>query len=99
MKLKDNFVRLSMLVFVVCLSGTATVGNAQSKIHISGYGNMHYMDHNGMPVFIGKRDMNNEEPKRIMHRMNVTGVTPECSELQTWFWLMRQPWISTKPLI
>ena len=58
MKLKANFVRLSMLVLVFLL-GTATFGNAQSKIHISGYGNTHYMDHNGMPVFVGKRDMNN----------------------------------------
>lgn len=58
MKLKANFVRLSMLVSVFLL-GTAAFGNAQSKIHISGYGNTHYMDHNGMPVFVGKRDMNN----------------------------------------
>ena len=59
MKLTSNFIRLSMLVLGLFLLGTATVGNAQSKIHISGYGNVHYMDHDGMPVFVGKKNMNN----------------------------------------
>ena len=59
MKLKSKFCVLGALILSFMLLGTAVDGNAQSKIHISGYGNMHYMDHNGMPIFVGNRDMNN----------------------------------------
>ena len=40
---------LKVLFFGIFLLTTTAVGNTQDKLLISGYGNMHYMDHDGSP--------------------------------------------------
>ena len=50
---------LGVLFFGIFLFMTTAVGNTQDKLLISGYGNMHYMDHDGVPRFVGQKDLNN----------------------------------------
>lgn len=40
----------------LCMS---TAVEAQGNVRISGYGNMHYMNHDGVALFVGKQDLNN----------------------------------------
>ncbi len=40
----------------LCMS---TAGEAQGNVRISGYGNMHYMNHDGVARFVGSQDLNN----------------------------------------
>lgn len=57
---KHDRLKIWRLLFSgVFLLGTWTVGTAQEKLNISGYGNMHYMDHSGMPRFVAQKDLNN----------------------------------------
>ncbi len=56
-RLNSNIVWV--LFLCAFLVGTAAVATAQEKLHISGYGNMHYMDHNGLPNQVGKKSLNN----------------------------------------
>ena len=57
MNVRFNLYILGAVVFGFLLIGTATIGNAQPKLHISGYGNMHYMDHDGVPNFVGQKSL------------------------------------------
>ncbi len=53
-----NF-NISMFLFFAGLVGSAASVTAQQRMHISGYGNMHYMNHSGMPRFVDAPDLNN----------------------------------------
>lgn len=50
---------MSIFLFYAGLIGSAASVNAQQRLHISGYGNMHYMNHSGMPRFVDAPDLNN----------------------------------------
>ncbi len=49
----------SLLCLGVLSAGTVTTGRAQGELRISGYGNVHYMDHDGVPSFVGQPDLDN----------------------------------------
>lgn len=59
MSQKVKNLSMSIFLFYAGLIGSAASVNAQQRLHISGYGNMHYMNHSGMPRFVDAPDLNN----------------------------------------
>lgn len=61
-----NFTRPPKLVLIGCLllgtllmwSGSAGAEGLADRLHLSGYGNLHSMDHDGLPRLVGKDDPN-----------------------------------------
>ncbi len=49
-----RFLCVTMTLLNILLLATATVGYGQQKLHISGYGNVHFMDHDGVADFLGQ---------------------------------------------
>lgn len=57
--MKPKLHNIRTIVLGLVLLGFATTGYVQPKVQISGYGNMHYMDHDGMPAFVGQKRLDN----------------------------------------
>ena len=46
------------VLFTSLINMVPIASGAGDKMLISGYGNTHYMDHDGVPKMVGKKDLN-----------------------------------------